>query len=168
MRLILFMLLVCGPGLAHQKKEAITRVIFNERNHSIEVIHRFLLHDAEHAVKQIFGGKADIIGNEQTQKNFSKYIMDRFKMADNAGNEFPLETVGYEVEGKHIWIYQETPMRKEIKGLQIIHNALRDIWPKQVNLVNIERKKKIQSLLFADQAGTLEVSFEAVKDKASD
>lgn len=164
MRLFLLMLLVCGPALAHQKKEAITRVIFNERTGSIEVIHRFLLHDAEHAVKQIFGGKADIIGSEKTQKDFSRYIMDRFKMADASGKEFTLQTVGYEVEGKHIWVYQETPIRADIKGLQIIHNALRDVWPKQVNLVNIERRKKIQSLLFAGKADILEVNFEAAGD----
>ncbi|MDJ0839326.1 MAG: hypothetical protein QNK37_22600 [Acidobacteriota bacterium] len=164
MRLTLIMLLVCAPALAHQKKEAITRVIFNERTGSIEVIHRFLLHDAEHAVKQIFGGKADIIGSKQTQKDFSKYIMDRFKMADAAGKELTLQTVGYEVEGKHIWVYQETPIRKGLEGLQIIHNALRDIWPKQVNLVNIERKKKIQSLLFTGRTGVLDVNFEAAED----
>ena len=164
MRLTFIVFLVCGPALAHQKKEAITRVIFNERTGSIEVIHRFLLHDAEHAVKQIFGGKADIIGSRQTQKDFSEYIMDRFKMADAAGKELTLQTVGYEVEGKHIWVYQETPIRKDLEGLQIIHDALRDIWPKQVNLVNIERKKKIQSLLFTGQTGILDVHFEAAED----
>lgn len=161
---MLLMFLVCGPALAHQKKEAITRVIFNERTGSIEVIHRFLLHDAEHAVKKIFDDKADIIGDEQTQKNFSKYIMDRFHISDAAGKEFKLQTVGYEVEGRHIWIYQEAPIRKNIKGLKIIHNALRDIWAKQVNLVNIERKKKIQSLLFTGQVGTLEVNFGGAED----
>lgn len=163
MRLMLIMFLVCGPVLAHQKKEAITRVIFNERTGSIEVIHRFLVHDAEHAVKQIFGGKADILASKQTQKDFSKYIMDRFKMADMSGKEFTLQTVGYEVEGKHIWVYQETPIRKDLEGLRIIHNALRDIWPEQVNLVNIERNKKIKSLLFTGQTDILDVHFGAVE-----
>lgn len=36
---------------AHQIKAAITTVLFNQRTENIEVMHRFNLHDAEHAVK---------------------------------------------------------------------------------------------------------------------
>ena len=54
-------LLLAAPLSAHQQKEAITRVLFNPRTGNIEVMHRFLLHDAEHAVKELVDAKADIL-----------------------------------------------------------------------------------------------------------
>ncbi len=50
--LLLFM--ACGHAAAHQQKIAITTVLFNPRTQNIEIMHRFNLHDAEHAVKALF------------------------------------------------------------------------------------------------------------------
>lgn len=160
----LFFIMVLAMGSvayeisAHQKKEAVTRVIFNQRTDNIEVIHRFLIHDAEHATKILFGKNADIISDKKSQQQFASYVIRQFKIEDLSGKQFPLMTVGFEVEGKHIWIYQETPIPR-IKsstkthipaGLLVTHNALREIWSQQINLVNIEYDKKTQSLVFGD------------------
>jgi hypothetical protein len=141
---------------AHQKKEAITRVIFNQRTESIEVIHRFLIHDAEHASKVLFGKKSDIIGDEKSQQQFSNYVIEQFRIEQFSGKQISLKTVGFEVEGKYIWVYQEANLEKSKlskaiefpNALAITHNALREIWPSQTNLVNIEYGKKVRSLVF--------------------
>ena len=52
MRLILLVLCCLSLQLsAHEMKSAITKVLFNQRTGNIEVMHRFYVHDAEHAVK---------------------------------------------------------------------------------------------------------------------
>lgn len=53
------LLMVCQAVSAHQIKAAITTVLFNPRTENIEVMHRFNLHDAEHAVKALFDKRAD-------------------------------------------------------------------------------------------------------------
>jgi len=135
-------------ALAHTQRTAITTVLFNSRTSNLEVAHRFHLHDAEHAVKQIFGKSADIIGSDETRQKFSAYVAERFHiLTDESNTEIPLEFVGYEIVGKFIWVYQETPA-PQTTSLTIAHNALRDLWPDQINTVNVEGAFGVKSALF--------------------
>ncbi|MFT5543614.1 MAG: hypothetical protein ACI96N_002823 [Arenicella sp.] len=144
---------------AHQQKMAITTVLFNPRTNNLEVMHRFDLHDAEHAVKEIFSGDADIMKSDKTQAEFAKYVAERFAIYSMNKTELPLAFIGTELEGKHFWVYQETPAPAELEGLYIQHNALRDIWHKQTNTINIEGKGNIQTLTFTDNTELLSVKF---------
>ena len=122
---------------AHQIKAAITTVLFNPRTENIEVMHRFNLHDAEHAVKALFDKHADIMDDVETQQQFADYV------------------------AHHFAIYQETAEPPVLEGIKIRHDALRDLWPKQVNTLNVEGKGDIKTLTFADSVNLLEVSFKS-------
>ncbi len=150
-----------GQLFAHQKKESITTVIFNERTANIEIIHRFSIHDAEHSSKQIFGTTFDLLSDTTSQKHFADYINKNYSMKRLSGELLSLKTVGFEIDGRFIWSYQETLLINDLKGLIINQSALRDIWTEQVNLVNIERKdKKVRSLIFKGSVGEKSVVFE--------
>ena len=151
--------LPAAPSFAHQIKAAITTVLFNPRTENIEVMHRFNLHDAEHAVKALFDKHADILDDELTQHAFTNYVMDRFAMLDSGDQPLALKPVGFEVEGKHFWIYQETAQPPKLEGLKIRHDSLRDLWPAQVNTLNVEGNGKLHTLTFADSVTLLEVNF---------
>jgi len=43
------------------------------------------------------------------------------------------------------------------------NDALRDIWPLQVNTINIEGRGELQTLTFSDSVTLLEVNFGAAK-----
>ncbi|MCP3675958.1 MAG: hypothetical protein GY829_16040, partial [Gammaproteobacteria bacterium] len=92
-----------GQLFAHQKKESITTVIFNERTANIEIIHRFSVHDAEHSAKQLFGTAFDLLNDTTSQKQFADYINKNFSMKRLSGELLPLKTVGFEIEGRFIW-----------------------------------------------------------------
>ncbi len=143
---------------AHQQKEAITRVLFNPRTANIEVMHRFLLHDAEHAVKQLLDADADILNSESTRKSFADYVYAHFAIADQDGNPIGLAPVGHEIEGRFIWVYEEAPIPDTVTALRITHDALRDLWPEQKNLVNVERDGQLNSAYFSD--GSREITIE--------
>ena len=146
---MLAMLLLAVPqAWTHQQKEAITRVLFNLRTNNIEVMHRFLLHDVEHAVKELRGGKADILGSPEDREFFSKYVYTHFSIADQDGQVLSLSPVGNEIEGRFLWVYAETAIAEKIESLTLRHDALRDIWPEQVNLVNVERGGTVRSATF--------------------
>jgi len=142
------LLLSLPPAWAHQQKEAITRVLFNARTGNIEVMHRFLLHDAEHAVKKLRHGDSDILGSPVDQAFFSDYVYQHFAISDQDGKVLPLTPVGHEIEGRFIWVYAETSIPATIESLSLRHDSLRDIWPEQVNLVNVERNGVVQSATF--------------------
>lgn len=160
--LVLGSLLVAGyPGaFAHQKKEALTEILFNTRSGNLEVMHRYLIHDAEHAVRQLIDSDADLIASEETREAFAKYAVERFALLGDDGTFLHLHYVGQEVDSTFVWVYQEMALPESLASLGVIDNALRDIWPEQNNLVNIERDGEIQSLNFNGNTEWLSVQFE--------
>ncbi|GAB4539292.1 MAG: hypothetical protein Tsb0010_17700 [Parvularculaceae bacterium] len=150
-----------GPVFAHEQKAAITRVLFNPRTHNIEVMHRFLLHDAEHAVKLIFGGTADILEDDATRGRFADYVYRRFSLARADETPITLTPVGFEIDGRYLWVYQEAPAPASLDMLTIRHDALRDIWPDQINLVNVERGEVLRTATFHGPATALTVNLSA-------
>ena len=157
--LVLSMLFAADMLPAHQQKAAITRVLFNERSGNIEVMHRFYLHDAEHAVRELFGKDADIIKDETTRARFSNYVNERFAMRAD-GEALPLTPVGYEIEGRFFWVYVETAIPETLQTLSMQHRALRDIWSAQSNLVNVERRGQVRSMRFAGEADLLSIDIQ--------
>ena len=164
--LALLALLCCivpGISAAHQQKTAVTRILFNDSTGNIEVMHRFFIHDAEHAAGVVFGEAQNLMGSADSRKLFSNYVMNRFSVAaeDSQGEmtELNLEYVGEEIDGQFLWVYQETVQRQDINALSVVHVALRDVWPDQANLVNVQRDGQIHSLSFADSAESLRIEF---------
>ncbi|RDV24909.1 hypothetical protein DXV75_12115 [Alteromonas aestuariivivens] len=149
-----------GLASAHQIKAAITTVLFNPRTENIEVMHRFNLHDAEHAVKTLFEKSADILKDPKTQKDFAEYVTQSFALLDAEDQSLPLTLVGFETEGKFFWVYQETAQPPALDGLKIRHDALRELWPSQINTLNVEGNGPLKTLTFTDNVTLLEVEFD--------
>lgn len=145
---------------AHQKKEALTEISFNTRSGNLEVMHRFLLHDAEHAVRLLQDSNADIIADAKVREQFAQYAIERFTLLGDNGDSLKLQYIGYELDNAFIWVYQEIPLPEQLRSLGVIHNVLRDIWPDQNNLVNIERGNSLQTLNFNGNTEWLSVQFE--------
>lgn len=156
--LILGLLFAAPFSFAHQQKSAISTVSFNPKTHNVEITHRFRIHDAEHAVKQIFGKNADIIASKKTQTQFSNYVNEHFAMYAS-DKPLQLTQIGFESDGQFFWVYQETTEPPVLENLTIRHNALRDIWPSQVNTINVEGKGKLQTMTFSDSVELLKVTF---------
>ena len=164
--LALLIILCClGSSLsaAHQQKTAVTRILFNDSTGNIEVMHRFFIHDAEHAAGVVFGEAQNLMESADSRRLFSNYVMNRFSVAaeDSQGQmtELNLQYVGEEIDGQFLWVYQEIGQLQDINALSVVHIALRDVWPDQANLVNVERDGQVHSLSFADSAESLRVEF---------
>jgi hypothetical protein len=154
------------PSHAHQQKTAVTRLLFNSNTGSLEIMHRLFLHDAEHAASVVFGTKQDIIESADSRALFGSYVVNRFALAvdDSASlQELSPLYLGEEIDGQYLWVYQEIPgfaTRHIGKALQlrIINSVLRDVWPDQSNLVNVERGGSIESITFAVGADSLQIA----------
>lgn len=162
------LLLTAWPlsGLAHQQKTAVTRLVFNASSGNFEVMHRLFLHDAEHAASVVFGEKQDMIESEESRTLFGSYVANRFAVAaeSRAGELAPLQFdyLGEEIDGQYLWIYQEAvgyaaSLPEDLEGLRVVNSILRDVWPDQSNLVNVEREGRIESVSFTGGADSLRV-----------
>lgn len=145
---------------AHQLHSASTTVAYNPRSETIEVMHRFFLHDAEHAVKQLFDAKADIHNNAATQQQFADYVMENFKLSSLAGESLPLRLVGFDIDGRDFWVYQEVARPKVLTGFMIRQPVLQELWPSQLNLVNVEGfSEALKSVTFSRDDNWLAVQW---------
>lgn len=138
---------------AHQMNAAITRVLFNERTGNVEIMHRFYVHDAEHALSQIAGKQVHLSDDPEAQQQFSRYVMAHFSLGLAEGKPLALQPVGQEVDGKFIWVYQELPRPEAVTQLWFAFDALQDRWPEQVNQINVEGLGPVRSLVFDRKAG---------------
>ncbi len=152
----LLSLVLPSTAMAHEQKTAVTRIFFNPATNNIEVMHRFLVHDAEHAAQQIFGAGQSLLESDQSRELFSSYVMNRFSMeaelSDGESNLLTLDYIGSEIDGQFIWVYQETPIIEGISGFGLVHMALRDVWPDQSNLINVDKQGQTLSVVFDDGA----------------
>ncbi len=146
--LLLLATLLAPAALGHQLKAAITTVLFNERTQRIEVMHRFYSHDAEHALKLLSGADADIVDSNDDRLRFGVYVHERFELHGDQG-ALPLTLRGVELDGDFLWVYAAAPMPDPLPAsLTIAHGALRDVWPEQVNTVNVEQAGTVATLTF--------------------
>jgi len=162
---ILLGLLLMSTGEAHQQKNAVTRILFNENTGNIEVMHRFFIHDAEHAAGLIFGERQMLAESRESRELFSSYVINRFSIEasfrEGKSEVLGLSYVGEEVDGQFLWVYQEIPAQDDIMAFTIVNLTLRDVWSDQSNLVNIERDGRIYSLTFDGSAEVLTVKLDA-------
>jgi len=153
------LLLFIGNGaFAHEQREALSKIIFNERSGNVEIMHRISLHDAEHAAKALWG-----VLNLETEKearlNFSNYVRSRFFLRNNAGEKISLSPIGQEIEGPYLWVYHETPITDEMQTFTIENRILHEFWDDQSNLVNVERNDERKSFIFKANNSSQDVNF---------
>lgn len=158
--LVLSFLIEANIAFAHQQKAAESTVLFNQRSGQLEIMHRFYLHDTEHAVQVLFDKHADIFDSNKTQQQFADYVANQFLARKLDNSPLSLNDVGYEIDGKFFWVYQEATLMTELKGIKLYNGTLRELWPTQVNMVNIEGKGKVRTLNFRDNEDWLTVKFE--------
>jgi hypothetical protein len=148
-RLVLVCALVlsvfASTSFAHQQKEAYISLLFNQRTGNIEITHRFLLHDAEHGLSLLLDGAGDLSIDELTQKKFFEYVQKHFAAATDDDQVIALVPVGYEVNGKYFWVYQEAKIPNS-ETLKLRHSALHELWPTQTNHINVEKDGWVKSV----------------------
>ena len=162
--LLILLTLFTLESLAHQQKTSVTRILFNSNTGNIEIMHRFYVHDAEHAATMIFGERQTLLESAESRQVFGSYVINRFAIeatyASGKTEQLDLQYVGEEVDGQFLWVYQELVDDEPIVAMTIVNLALRDVWPEQANLVSIEKDGKIYSLEFTgdDEALSIDLS----------
>jgi len=157
---LLAIALMAAPAQAHQLKAAISTALFNPRSGDIEVMHRFYSHDAEHAVRQITGRPSDLLDDPEDRMRFAVYVHERFELSGIGAALEPLALVGAELDGDYLWVYQRTPAPATgLAGVEARFDAMRDLWPSQVNTLNVERDGRVRTLVFDANDRTLRLRF---------
>ena len=77
---IVVVAIYAGDAESHEQKTSVTVLLANENTSSLQISHRFNLHDAEHVLNELLGSQSDIISDLDTQRLFSLYIQEHFAL----------------------------------------------------------------------------------------
>jgi len=145
----LIALLLAVPAAAHQQKITLSTVSHNPRTDMLEIVHRIILHDAEHALKALGKDAPDIVNDLESRRAFARYVAKRFTVK-REGEPVVLTLLGTEIDGGNLVVYQEAPSPGPGVELLVNSQILMDIWFKQENRVNLGAGTEVETLVFAD------------------
>jgi len=145
-------LCVAALAFAHRMPGSISTVKRSASGDIIEIIHRLHSHDAELGLAAVLGKRNLSLETLADRAQLALYVEERFVIAGfedgRIGGRLALELVGAELDGEFILVYQEFA-GKLPAGLAIRDDILRDVFPEQVNHVNVATGGVVHSVTFS-------------------
>lgn len=121
---------------------------YNELESKFEATVKVFTNDLEDALKRLGHPGADLLhpkNKKELESWLESYLTKRLSIQLN-GKELNLKVLGFENEEESSWIYLEslkceTPIKMELKN-EILYDFLQE----QMNIVNVEKGGKVQSI----------------------
>ena len=150
---LLAMLLLSVFAEAHRMPGSLSTIKKNPHTGGIEVIHRLHNHDAELGIITILKDRSISLEQLVGRAHLALYVEERFRLAtiDDGTVAAPLELelIGAELDGEFILVYQELTGELPAR-IAVRDDILRDVFPDQVNHVNIVVDGSVHSLTFQE------------------
>jgi len=145
-----FVLLFCITltAEAHRQHVSWTSIVWNERTNSLEIIHRFHEHDVQLYLNSL-AGKSASVTDLRGRAEFAVYLSDHFHMSVEPDTTASVNLLGGELEGPYLMVYQEIELSDPPTALVLRSEILMDLFPDQVNMVNIDINGIKQTLQFS-------------------
>ena len=160
--LLLFFVLTTSASLAHPYYVSICQIEFNRTNHTLEISLKVFADDlllgfekAGH--KEVFLGESR--ENPKTNDFLNHYIHSKLKFEVN-GNPVDYNFIGKEMEDDVVWSYFEISNVNELQTIDVQCTLLTEIHETQNNVIQVEKDKKIKSLLLNSRKSSGKLSFE--------
>ena len=136
-------------AFAHREPGILTTIEWNNSIERTEIIHRIHTHDAELGVAMVDNLPLLSVGNTEGMARIALYVENHFSILSEESS-LDIELVGAELIGDYIFVYQEwrNPLSTNIF---IKNEILREIYPLQINQVNIISEGNIRTLTFTEK-----------------
>lgn len=141
-----------GLGLsaqAHRLPVTTTSVTWNDRTHTLEIIHHLHVHDAEEGLAVLHNKPGFSLFDIEPQALLGVHVEENFTISQ-VGVELDLQFIGIEVEGDYAIVYQAIEMAKAPRELVVHSTILTDVIPTQANHVNVTINDVVQSVIFRE------------------
>ncbi|RSK45723.1 DUF6702 family protein [Hymenobacter perfusus] len=137
---------------AHTYHASILELRFNPEKQRLEMALKIFIDDLE---KDLSKGKAvpvrtDQLSRAQLNPLLQDLLRRSVQLSRTAGKPLPLTLVGLQKETDAYWVYFTAPLPATATGITLRHQLLLDIFPDQMNIVNLDAKGRKQSLLFRE------------------
>lgn len=154
---VVLLLGIAVSAAAHREPGSLTTIQWNASSGRTEIVHRLHSHDAEIGVGEIMGIADLSVLELEGRAVIALYAESRFRIAAGA-EDIELDLIGAELAGDYVLVYQEHSA--ELPPQIRIHDSiLRDVYPAQINQVNIEDGDTVHSLVFTAEDDWLSYEF---------
>lgn len=148
-------IVICGVALiggalaeAHRMPEGLTTVTPNPNTRRVDIVHRLHVHDAELALAEVLQDAHLDLSSLEMQARFALYVEQKFELQDKASKvSLELQLIGAELEGDYVLVYQQSSDPLPL-WLAVRDDVLRDVFPDQINKVNISGGASVRTLMF--------------------
>lgn len=145
------------PALAHRVPGTSSTIDWNPRSGLSEITHRLHVHDAQTGVERVHDVGPLSVADPEHQARIALYVEERFEIESADGTPIALKTLGAELVGDYLLVYQESATR--LRGpIRIRNDILRDALPVQVNEVFIRTGNGVRTLRFEGDVGWLAIT----------
>jgi hypothetical protein len=163
-RRFLFALLIASANIyspltaAHRQHISWTGVEWNQETRNLEVVHRIHEHDAQLLLTRQLNKPADLT-RLQDRALFAIYVEDHFKLpiTDNTASTEVLKLLGAELEDSYILVFQELKLDKPPTSMTLHASLLMELFPDQINMINIKVNEPVRTLKFQLDDEAIEV-----------
>ena len=156
-------ILVAAFADAHRMPGSLSTIKTNAETGIIEIIHRLHIHDAELGMVVLTGERDLTLDQLAGRARLALYVEEQFSIAPvvdgEIGSRLPLELIGAELDGEFVLVYQQYDGILPT-DIAISDNILSDVFPGQINHVNVATGDEIRSLTFSEDAGWLTLRLE--------
>lgn len=156
-------LCIAALGFAHRLPGSLSTIKKSPTGNTFEIIHRLHNHDAELGIATVLGLRDVSLENLEARAQLALYVEERFVIAryENGaiGTPLSLELIGAELDGEYVLVYQEYAGDLPAE-IAVRNDILRDVFPAQVNQVNVSAGGKVRSLTFGDDDAWLTLRLE--------
>lgn len=141
------------PAYAHSEKKTVSEIVWSERDGFLYASHKFHLHQTEVSLFEAGITHSAKFESLRARAQLALYVEKNFTLQSIDGTPLPLEVLGAEIEGRDVWVYQQTKLSEAPKGLIVTCKLLRDIIGGQINHVDVKLGSKTHSLAFRGTDG---------------
>ena len=147
-RMLLGVLLlgIAVSAAAHREPGSLTTIKWNASSGKTEIVHRLHSHDAELGVGRVLGIADLSVLDLEGRATIALYVEARFRIAADQ-EDIELDLIGAELASDYVLVYQEYSAKLPAQ-IRVHDSILRDVYPAQVNQVNIEDGDTVHSLVF--------------------
>ena len=131
---------------AHRYHTSVTRLEYNADERLVEITVQTFADDIEAALKRSGAGNVRL-DSKKSNELVLEYLQKTLEIrSDNARLE--LEWIGMELKGYTVWVYLQAKAPNGLLKTSVRNNLLFEVFPDQVNIVNVIADGKRASLVF--------------------
>lgn len=148
-----FLLLLPLLAWAHAYHASIMELRVNPQKQRLEVALKLFTDDLEKAlsVNQAAPVRLDVTPRAQLDPLLGSLLRRSVQFSARPNEpQLPLTLVGLQKESDAYWLYFTVPLPATARGVSLRHQLLQDLFPDQMNIVNLDANGRKQSLLFRE------------------